>query len=325
MKRIALITGITGQDGSYLAEWLLTHDYTVYGLVRRSSQPNLTRLASCVEALHLVPGDLLDEGSIHHALHRIQPTEVYHFAAQSFVGQSFETPVATLQANVLGTAHVLEALRCQAPTARCYLACSSEQFGIPGQPRLTEESPMHPVSPYGLSKFAGYQLAQIYRQAHHLFISCGIAFNHESERRGEEFVTRKITKGISRILAGQQEWITLQRLDVARDWSHAEDIVQGAWKMLQLDEPTDLILSSGVSHTLEEFLTLAFEEAHLPWKSHVRIASAHQRPADIVSLCGNPQRAWDLMGWKCQMSFSTLVKRMVHHDCAALPDPCYPR
>ena len=321
MKRRALITGITGQDGSYCAELLLSKDYEVYGLVRRSSTDNLTRIRHLVEAnaVKVIHGDLTDGPSVEKAIISSHPQEVYNYCAQSFVSASFITPLHTTDVTGLGALRLFEAVRLMTSASeavRIYQASSSEMFGDQPSPQ-SETTPFHPRSPYGCAKAFAHYCAQVYRHAYGMFISCGIGFNHESERRGEEFVTRKITKAVAAIKAGQQDQLRLGRLDARRDWSHAEDIVEAAWLMMQHDHPDDYVLASGVSHTVKEFAQAAFEEAGLDIRKYLIEDPLLYRPLDVTDLCGDATKARTELGWTPKVDFRTLVQRMVEADCEA--------
>lgn len=316
MKRRALITGITGQDGSYMAEFLLEQGYEVYGLVRRTSTTNHWRIEGIQNKLNLISGDLGDLTSLETAVRLADPHEVYNFAAQTFVGASFQLPLITADITGLGFHRLLEAVRTRGSRGtKVYQASSSEQYGNCPPPQ-SETTPFNPISPYGCAKAYAHTIAETYREAYDMFIVCGISFNHESERRGEEFVTRKITLGIADILRDRTRQLQLGNLDAKRDWCHAEDIVRGAWLGMQYHTPHDYVFASGQSHTVKEFCQLAFECVDLSWKNHVVVNEGLFRPTDIAELRGNFQWANQMLGWDPSISFGKLVKRMVAHDTA---------
>lgn len=317
MKRRAFVTGVCGQDGSYLAELLLEKDYDVYGLLRRSSTPKTQRIAHLLDDIELVPGDITDLTSLERPLRAIRPDEVYNFAAQSFVATSFATPLSTADATGLGALKLLEAIRIVGITPRIYQASSSEMFGNAKYSPQNEETPLHPASPYGAAKCFAHMCMQVYREAYHMYICNGISFNHESERRGEEFVTRKITKAVGAIKAGQQDLLHLGNLSAQRDWCHAEDVVRGAWLMLQEDTPDDYVLASGEMHSVEEFVEYAFNYAGLDKHQYVRVDPQYLRPMDVQSLCGNATKAHQRLGWMPTVGFTELIRRMVDADCHA--------
>lgn len=317
MSGVALITGVTGQDGSWLAELLVERGYQVHGLVRRASVPTTARIEHLVQAgrieLHL--GEITDQASIEAILARCGPTEVYHLAAQSDVALSFELPVYTADVVALGTARLLEAVRKEAPAARVYNACSSEIFGNASGPQ-DEATPLRPRNPYAAAKAHGHELCRIHREAYGTFVASGILFNHESERRGERFVTRKITRAVGRIRAGLQDTLELGNLEARRDWGHAQDYVEAMWQMLQQDVPGDYVIATGVSHSVRDFCVQAFELAGLHWSDHVRTASHLLRPTDVDDLIGDASRAHRELGWAPRTTFDALIRRMVEHDIA---------
>lgn len=316
MKRKALVFGVTGQDGSYLAEQLLARDYAVSGLVRRSSNDNLQRIAHLLDQIELIPGDLSDQTSIERALTAVQPQEVYNLAAQSFVGSSYTEPLHTADITGLGALRLFEAVRTCLPKtlgARVYHASSSEMFGNAAPPQ-SEATPFAPVSPYACAKVFAHYCAQLYRSAYSLHISCGINFNHESERRGEEFVTRKVTKALGRIQAGQQTELRLGNLSARRDWCHASDVMEAAWLMLQQETPDDYVIASGESHSVQEFVELAFNYASLNVQQYLKLDPSLYRPLDVSHLQGCAAKAKAKLGWSPTVSFSELVQRMVEHD-----------
>lgn len=312
MKR-ALITGITGQDGSYLAEWLLSQDYEVHGIVRRSSTPNTGRIDHLRDRLVLHPGDLTDAASLRSAVGSSRPDEVYNLAAQSHVGTSWRLPEYTADVVALGCTRMLEAVRQLAPEARYYQASTCEIFGLAPAPQH-EQTVLCPRNPYAVAKAYAFQAVRNHREAYGLFAVNGILFNHESERRGEDFLTRKVTRAVGRILAGTQRELRLGNLQARRDWGHAEEYVRAMWQMLQLDEPTDLVVATGVSHSVEDVVRTAFEIAGLDWEEHVVIDPDLVRPVDIPELVGDPALAAERIGWSPSIDFRGLLTRMVEHD-----------
>ena len=316
MKRRALVTGCTGQTGSYLAELLLEKDYQVYGMIRRTSTQNLWRLAGFQHRLELVEGDLLDESSLRRLLTSIRPDEVYNFAAQSHVGTSFVEPTYTSEVTGLGVLRLLEAARNGTPSSRIYQASSSEMFGNPVVQPQDEHTPIQPISPYGCAKAFAHHVAQTYRQAYGMFIACGIAFNHESPRRGEEFVTRKITKAVARIKSGQLHILRLGNYSAKRDWSHAKDMARGAWLTLQHPTPEDFVFASGESHSVQDFAELAFNMLSLNPSEYIKTDASLMRPTDIQLLVGNAGKARRLLRWTPTVTFMELIKEMVDADMA---------
>ena len=315
----ALITGITGQDGSYLAEFLLEKGYEVHGLVRRLSIPNLGNIEHIAEDLVLVDGDLMDQSSLNAAVKEAEPDEVYNLAAQSFVGTSFVQPVLTGEITGLGVLRVLEAVRAHAPDARFYQASSSEMFGQVETEPQDETTPFHPRSPYGVAKVYGYWACVNYREAHDLFVSNGILYNHEGEKRGFEFVTRKISHGVARIHLGLADHIALGELDAQRDWGYAPEYVDLMWRILQHDEPDDFVGATGEAHSVREFVTEAFRVVGIEdWESHVKVEKRHFRPAEVYNLRGNASKAKELLGWEPKVRFGDLVKIMVEADIGRL-------
>jgi GDPmannose 4,6-dehydratase len=312
--RRALITGITGQDGSHLAEYLLAKSYDVFGLVRRVSSPVRERIAHLEERLTLIPGDLLDMGSLMRALDQARPTEVYNLAAQSFVHTSFLEPVATGEVTALGVARILEAIRRTDPAIRFYQASSSEMFGKAVEVPQRETTPFHPRSPYGVAKVYGHYLTVNYRESYGLFAVCGILFNHEGERRGHEFVTRKISDGAVRIKLGLATELRLGNLDARRDWGYAGDYVRAMWMMLQQERPEDYVIATGETHTVREFCELAFGALGLDWQRYVVTDPAFTRPAEVDLLRGDASKAHEQLGWTPEVDFPTLVRRMVEAD-----------
>lgn len=317
----ALITGITGQDGSYLAELLLSKGYEVHGLVRRVALEDpsgrFTRIAPILDRLVLHPASLESYASIFKVIAEVKPDECYHLAAQSFVAESFEDGFSTMNVNTNGTHHVLAALREASPHSRFYFAGSSEMFGKVRETPQTEATPFHPRSPYGISKVAGFYLTMNYREAYGLFACNGILFNHESPRRGREFVTRKITSGVARIKAGRQEELRLGNLEALRDWGHAADYVEAMWLMLQQGAPDDYVVATGETHSVREFCEVSFSEAGLDWKDFVVSDPKFFRPAEVEVLTGNATKASLVLGWQRRHDFKSLVKEMVACDLAA--------
>ena len=309
----ALITGITGQDGSYLAEFLLERGYQVHGLQRRSSSPGLQRLTGILDRIELFPGDLLDQTSLMRALAACRPHEVYNLAAQSFVPTSWSEPVSTAEVTALGVTRILEALAAVAPEARFYQASTSEMFGKSPPPQ-NETTPFHPRSPYGVAKVYGHWATVNYRESHGTFCVSGILFNHESPRRGPEFVTRKITRAAARIHLGLQHELALGNLDACRDWGFAGDFVRAMWLMLQQDEPRDFVIATGVTHSVREFCAAAFGVLDLDWEEFVVTDPSLLRPAEVDQLVGDATRAREQLGWKPEVSFEELVRSMVEHD-----------
>ena len=313
MKR-ALVTGITGQDGSYLAEFLLQRDYMVFGMVRRSSTDNLERIEHLLGRITLWPGDLLDQPSLISLLREVQPDEVYNLAAQSFVPASWEQPIATTQYTALGVARLLEAIRLECPHARFYQASSSEMFGKALEVPQNERTPLYPRSPYGVAKTYGHWVTVNYRESHHLFACSGILFNHESPRRGKEFVSRKVTDAVARIARGLATELRLGNLEARRDWGYAGDYVEAMWLMLQQDSPDDYVIATGQTHSVRELVEIAFAAADLDWKQHVMIDPKLLRPAEVEMLQGDYAKARRELGWKPTVSFRDLIEMMVKAD-----------
>ena len=317
MKK-ALISGITGQDGSYLAEFLLAKGYEVHGIVRRVAIEDpvhrLFRILSVKDRLHLHAASLESLPSLYRVLHTVRPDECYHLAAQSFVAYSFEDEFSTLNANINGTHHMLAAIRDVVPQCRFYFAASSEMFGNAEQSPQTEATPFYPRSAYGISKVAGYHLTRNYRQAYSIFASNGILYNHESPRRGYEFVTRKITSHAARIRLGLAKELRLGNLDAKRDWGHSADYVGAMWLMLQQDKPDDYIVATGEQHSVREFAETAFSHVGLDYRRYVTIDPQFQRPADVETLLGDASKAKAKLGWASSHSFQALVHEMVEAD-----------
>lgn len=313
----ALITGITGQDGSYLAELLLAKGYEVHGLIRRSSSFNTGRIDHIYDKLHLHYGDLTDGGSLRRVLELSGPDEIYNLAAQSHVKVSFDQPEYTVDSIVLGTLRLLEAVRSWDPRTRIYQASSSEMFGNEPAPQ-SERTKFSPVSPYGLAKAAAHHLCTTYREAYGMKISCGILFNHESPRRGETFVTRKIAKAAARIAARKQDKLVLGNLKARRDWGFAGDYVEAMWQMLQDGmDPDDFVIATGESHAVEEFASLAFAKVGLDASKYIEHDNRYERPNEIGDLCGNPLKAQLMLNWVPRTSFFDLVDMMVEAECNA--------
>ena len=313
-KRKAFITGITGQDGSYLAEILLEKDYEVYGMIRRSSSFNTARIDHIFGEVELVFGDLTDGSVLNRLMRTIQPDEVYNLGAQSHVQVSFEIPEFTADTTGMGTLRLLDAIREEGVRCRFYEAGSSEMFGKVLETPQTEATPFYPRSPYGVSKVFGYWITRNYREAYGMYAVNGILFNHESPRRGPTFVTRKITRAIGAILRGEQDDLRLGNLDAKRDWGFAGDYMEGAWRMLQADAPDDYILATGETHSVREFLDEAFGYAGLEWEKYVKIDERYFRPAEVDVLLGNASKAREKLGWEPNVRFAGLVRMMVDHD-----------
>jgi GDPmannose 4,6-dehydratase len=316
--RRALITGITGQDGSYLAELLLEKGYEVYGMTRRASTENLERIAHLVDRIELIQGDLLDPPSLDAALRQAQPVEVYNLAAQSFVPTSWNQPVLTAEFTAVGVTRVLEAIRAVDPQIRFYQASSSEMFGKVREIPQTEMTPFHPRSPYGVAKVYGHHITVNYRESYDLFAASGILFNHESPRRGLEFVTRKITDGVARIKHGLTEELRLGNLDAKRDWGFAGDYVEAMWLMLQQDEASDYVVATGEEHSVQEFVEIAFDRAGLDPQKHVVVDPRFLRPAEVDQLVGDATKARRELEWAPRTSFRELVELMVDADLERL-------
>ena len=310
----ALITGITGQDGSYLADLLVDKGYRVHGMVRRTSSENLWRVHHLHDKINLIFGDLLDENSLINALNESEADEVYNLAAQSFVPTSWNQPVLTGEFTALGVTRMLEAVRVVDPKIRFYQASSSEMFGKVRETPQNEATPFHPRSPYGVSKCYGHFLTVNYRESYDIFAVSGILFNHESPRRGLEFVTRKITYAVARIKHGLQDTLKLGNLDAKRDWGFAGDYVQAMWMMLQQDQPCDYVIATGETHSVQEFVERAFARAGLDWKRHVQTDPALLRPAEVDLLVGDASRSRADLGWTPSVTFDGLVDLMVDAD-----------
>ena len=317
LKR-ALITGITGQDGSYLAELLLDKGYEVHGMVRRASTETFQRLEGIRDAITLHTGDLLDQRSLGDVMKACEPEEIYNLAAMSFVAASWSQPVLTAEFTAVGVTRILEAMREASPDARFYQASSSEMFGQVLEVPQRESTPFYPRSPYGVAKCYGHFITVNYRESYDLFAACGILFNHESERRGLEFVTRKVTHAAAAIKLGLQSEVALGNLDAERDWGYAKDYVEAMWMMLQEDEPDDYVIATGEAHSVRELVNVAFAHVGLDHADHVRIDERYLRPAEVEHLIGDPSKAREKLGWSPSTSFDEMVKLMVDSDLELL-------
>jgi GDPmannose 4,6-dehydratase len=313
MKR-ALITGITGQDGSYLAEFLLEKGYEVYGMVRRSSTINYERISHIQDQLKLIQGDLLDQNSLIEALRFSQPDEVYNLGAQSFVPTSWNQPVLTGEFTALGVTRMLEAIRTVNPTIRFYQASSSEMFGKVRETPQNEKTPLYPRSPYGVAKVYGHWITVNYRESYGIFCCSGILFNHESPRRGLEFVSRKVTNTVARIKVGLEKELRMGNLEARRDWGFAGDYVEAMWLMLQQDEPADYVIATGISHSVKELIEVAFTNVGLSWEEYTVTDPKFYRPAEVDYLLGDPKKAKANLGWEPKVTFEELIKMMVASD-----------
>ena len=323
--RRALITGITGQDGSYLAELLLEKGYDVFGMTRRASTENVERIGHLTDRISLIQGDLLDPHSLVAALRTAEPTEVYNLAAQSFVPTSWNQPVLTAEFTAVGVTRLLEEIRTVDPNIRFYQASSSEMYGKVREVPQTEQTPFHPRSPYGVAKAYGHYITVNYRESYGLFAVSGILFNHESPRRGLEFVTRKISDGVARIKLGLADELRLGNLDAERDWGYAGDYVDAMWRMLQQDEPDDYLVATGETHSVREFAEIAFGRVGLDWEQHVKTDPEFLRPAEVDQLVGDPAKAKSDLGWEPRHSFRELVEMMVDADLERLAPAAAPR
>ena len=318
MSKRAIITGITGQDGSYLAELLLEKGYEVVGVVRRSSAPNYWRIKHIVDRLTLRPADLLDQLSLIRLIDEVRPQEFYNLAAMSFVPASWDQPLLTGEFNALGVTRVLDAIRQVDTSIRFYQASSSEMFGKVRDVPQTELTPFHPRSPYGVAKVYGHYITVNYRESYDLFACSGILFNHESPRRGSEFVTRKVSDGVARIKLGLADHLSLGNLDAHRDWGFAGDYVRAMWLMLQQDESSDYVVATGVSHSVKELVEIAFTHAGLDWQSHLRTDQSLLRPAEVDHLIGDSSKARRNLRWAPTIDFEGLVRCMVDADLECL-------
>ena len=325
MAKKALITGITGQDGYYLAKFLHEKGYEIHGLLRRSSQNVEHRLGELLDFVKPQLGDLTDSLSLREILKEIQPDEIYNLAAQSHVAWSFKTPESTFDITGSGCLRLLESMRQTSPHSRFYQASSSEMFGEVQETPQTERTPFHPRSPYGVAKVAAYWATVNYREGYDLFTSNGILFNHESEKRGEEFVTRKITMAAARIAAGTQDKLFLGNLEAKRDWGHARDYVEAMWMMLQTEKPDDFVVATGETHSVREFCEIAFGHVGLKYEDHVVVDPQFFRPAEVHLLIGDAKKAKDALGWEPKMTFEELVSTMVAADVERLKDKNLPR
>ena len=322
----ALITGVTGQDGSYLAELLLGKGYEVHGVIRRASSFNTQRLDSIYRDPHEVGvrfrmhyGDLSDSGSLVNLIRQLEPDEIYHLGAQTHVKVSFDVPEYTSDATGMGTVRILEAIRSSGISTRFYQASSSEMFGSAPPPQ-NEETPFHPRSPYGVAKVFAHWMTVNYREAYGMFATNGILHNHESPRRGETFVTRKISRAVARIKAGLQEKLYLGNLDATRDWGYAPEYVEAMWMMLQQDTPEDFVIATGEGHTVREFAQVAFNHADLDWEQYVEVDPDYYRPSEVDELIGDPSKAKRVLGWEPRTTFEELARLMVDADVKLLED-----
>lgn len=313
----ALITGITGQDGSYLAELLLQKGYEVYGLVRRSSLEKFDRIEQIADQIRFVEGDLADQSSLDHVLEQLQPDEVYNLAAQSFVPVSWNQPVLTADVTGLGVLRVLEAVRKHSPRSKFLQASSSEMFGKVTERRQTEKTPFHPRSPYGVAKVFGHHITVNYRESYGLFACSLICFNHESPRRGSEFVTRKVTQHVARIKLGLTDRLKMGNLDAQRDWGFAGDYTRAMWLTLQQKQADDFVIATGETHSIQELLETAFSHVGLDWKKYVETDPKLVRPAEVDYLCGDASKARQVLGWKPEIDFYRLIEMMVEADLNA--------
>ena len=320
MKRRALITGVTGQDGSYLSEFLLEKGYKVFGLVRRSSSPNYERIEHIRNKIELLQGDLLDQNSLIEAIQCAKPDEVYNLGAQSFVPTSWNQPVLTGEFTALGATRMLEAIRVVNPKIKFYQASSSEMFGAVQEVPQNEKTPFYPKSPYGVAKVYGHYITINYRESYGIFACSGILFNHESPRRGLEFVTRKVSHGVAKIKLGLQKELKMGNLDSQRDWGYAKEYVEAMWLMLQQDEPTDYVVATGKAHTVRKLLQIACTCVGLNWEDHIVIDENLIRPAEVNRLLGDASKAKEKLCWKPRVSFEELIAMMVESDLKKLKD-----
>jgi GDPmannose 4,6-dehydratase len=325
MKKTALITGITGQDGSYLAELLLSQGYEVHGMMRRSSSQNVERISHLLNKIHLHQGDLLDQSSLTSLIKDIHPQEVYNLAAQSFVPTSWQQPLFTAEVTGLGVTRLLEAIRQTDKSIRFYQASSSEMYGKVHETPQRETTVFHPRSPYGVAKVYGHYITLNYRESYDMFACSGILFNHESPRRGLEFVTRKITDGVARIKVGLDTELRLGNLDAKRDWGFAGDYVKAMWLMLQQDAPEDYVVGTGETHTVREIVDIAFSHVGLNYEDYVVVDPKFYRPAEVDLLLSDPTKAKTELNWELEVTFQELVTRMVESDLARLQVPAQRR
>ena len=323
MKKRALITGVTGQDGSYLAEFLLEKGYRVFGLIRRSSSPNYERVEHIKDKLELIQGDLLDQNSLIEAIQFAKPDEIYNLGAQSFVPTSWNQPVLTGEFTALGVTRMLEAVRVINPKAKFYQASSSEMFGKVQEVPQNEKTPFYPRSPYGVAKVYGHYIAVNYRESYDMFACSGILFNHESPRRGVEFVTRKVSHGVAKIKLGLQNELKIGNLDSQRDWGYAKEYVKAMWLMLQQDEPGDYVVATGKAHTVRKLLQIAFSYVGLNWEDHAVTDENLIRPAEVNRLLGDASKAREKLCWRPGVSFEELIGIMVESDIKRLKDVNY--
>ena len=324
MAKTALITGVTGQDGSYLADFLLAKGYRVVGTVRRSSAPNLWRIEHLLDRIELRPADLLDQLSIVRLIEDVKPDELYNLAAMSFVPASWDTPLLTGEYNSQGVTRVLEAIRQVKPDTRFYQASSSEMYGKVRAVPQSEDTPFHPRSPYGVSKVFGHYITVNYRESYGMFACSGILFNHESPRRGLEFVTRKVTDGVARIKLGLADSLPLGNLHARRDWGFAGDYVKAMWLMLQQSAPDDYVVATGETHPVRELVEIAFGHVGLDWQQYVKVDPRFLRPAEVDLLIGDPTKARTQLGWQREVDFRGLVTMMVDADVARLQKSAVP-
>ena len=313
-NKTALVTGVTGQDGSYLAEFLLGKGYKVYGMVRRASVDKYERISHIMDKIELIQGDLLDQFSLMSVLEKVQPDEVYNLAAQSFVPTSWEQPVLTSEFTAIGVTRLLESIRRVNKKIKFYQASSSEMFGKVREVPQTELTPFHPRSPYGVSKVYGHYITVNYRESYGLFACSGILFNHESPRRGLEFVTRKVTDAVAKIKLGKASELRLGNLEAKRDWGFAGDYVKAMWLMLQQQEPDDFVIASGETHSVREMVRIAFEQVDLNWESYVKTDPAFIRPAEVDLLVGDATKAKKVLGWEPTVGFKEMIQMMVDSD-----------
>lgn len=316
-KKIAFVTGMTGQDGPYLAKLLLEKDYKVYGLVKRYSNPNLENIKflKIENEIELVTGDITDENSMNHIIKGVKPNEIYNLAAQSFVGASWDLNKLTTEVNSIGPLNILNAIKTNSPSSKYYQASTSEMYGNSMGGQQDENTPFKPRSPYGVSKLYAYWMTINFRESYSLFAANGVLFNHESPLRGIEFVTRKVTDGVARIKLGLKDKIVLGNLDVKRDWGYAADFVEAMWLILQQDEPDDYVIATGVQYSIRDLLIKSFAAAGISnWEKYVESDPRFKRPAELHSLCGNPTKSKEKLGWEPRTSFDTMIEMMVEAD-----------